>query len=151
MLPFIPLRTFPVYPLLTTSMLYWIISNTSTTYTTWPNWPSYSLLHYLLPFPTNHNLGFIHIYSYASIFHKILPLIKKIMKQKQKIRQRISSVMFWMSMAEVIACTHCSYHGQTKIASMAGYILWWFAHLITLHSTTNWLKLVHCHQATLHV
>jgi len=29
--------TFPVYPLLTTSTLYWIITNTSTTYTTWPS------------------------------------------------------------------------------------------------------------------
>jgi len=40
--------TFPVYPLLTTSTLYWIITNTSATDTTWP---SYSLLHYVLPFP----------------------------------------------------------------------------------------------------
>ena len=37
--------------------------NASTTDT---SWPSYSLLHYLLPFPTNHSLGFIHIYSHAS-------------------------------------------------------------------------------------
>ena len=55
--------TFPVYPLLTTSTLYWIITNAST-----------SLLRYLLPFLTNHNLGFIHIYSHASILHVILPL-----------------------------------------------------------------------------
>jgi len=40
--------TFPVYPLLTTSTLYWIITNASTTNTTWP---SYSLLCYLLSFP----------------------------------------------------------------------------------------------------
>jgi len=26
--------------------------------------------------PTNHNLGFIHIYSHASIFHVILPLLE---------------------------------------------------------------------------
>ena len=39
-------------------------------------WPSYSLLRYLLPFPTNHDLGFIHIYSHASVLNKILPLIK---------------------------------------------------------------------------
>jgi len=39
---------FLVYPLLTTSTLYWIITNTSTTDTTWP---SYSLLRYLLPSP----------------------------------------------------------------------------------------------------
>jgi len=49
--------TFPVYTLLTTSTLYWNLTNTSTTGTTWP---SYSLLHYLLPFSTNHNRGFIH-------------------------------------------------------------------------------------------
>jgi len=47
---------FPVYPLLTTSTVYWIITNASTTDTTWP---PYSLLRYLLLFPTNHNLGFI--------------------------------------------------------------------------------------------
>jgi len=35
--------TFPVYPLLTTSTLYWIITNASTTDTTWP---SYSPLRY---------------------------------------------------------------------------------------------------------
>jgi len=35
-----------------------------------------SLLHYILPFPTNHNLGFIHIYSHISILHVILPLGK---------------------------------------------------------------------------
>ena len=29
--------TFPMYPLLTTSTLYWIITNTPTTYTTWPS------------------------------------------------------------------------------------------------------------------
>jgi len=40
--------TFPVYSLLTTSTLYWIITNASATDTTWP---SYSLLHNLLPFP----------------------------------------------------------------------------------------------------
>ena len=44
--------TFPVYPLLTTSTLYWIIINATTTDTTWP---SYSLLCYLLLFCTNHN------------------------------------------------------------------------------------------------
>jgi len=44
--------TFPVYPLLTTSTLYWIITNAYTTDTTWA---SYSLLCYLLPFPFNHN------------------------------------------------------------------------------------------------
>ena len=65
--------TFPVYPLLTTSTLYWIITNAFTTDTTWP---SHSLLHYLLPFPTNQNLGFIHTYSHASILHAILPFIK---------------------------------------------------------------------------
>jgi len=64
--------TFLVYPLLTTSTLYWIITNTSTTDTTWP---SCSLLHYLLPFST-YNLGFTHMYSHASILHVILPLIK---------------------------------------------------------------------------
>jgi len=41
--------TFPVHPLLTTSALYWIITNTSTADITRP---SYSLLCYLLPFPT---------------------------------------------------------------------------------------------------
>jgi len=65
--------TFPVYPLLTISTLYWIIANASITDTTWP---SYSLLCYLLLFPTDHNLGFIHIYSHASILRVILPLIK---------------------------------------------------------------------------
>jgi len=60
--------TFTVYLLLTTSTLYWIITNAYTTDTTWP---SYSLLRYLLPFSTNHNLGFIHIYSHASILHII--------------------------------------------------------------------------------
>jgi len=50
--------TFPVYRLLTTSTLHWIINSTSTTDTTWP---SYSLLHYLLPFSTNHKPWF---YSY---------------------------------------------------------------------------------------
>jgi len=39
-------------------------------------WPSYRLLHYLLPFPTNNNLGFIHTYSHASILHVIFLLIK---------------------------------------------------------------------------
>jgi len=58
--------TFPRYPLLTTSTLYLIITNT---------WPSYSLLQYLLPFSTNQNLSFIHTYSHASILHVILPLI----------------------------------------------------------------------------
>jgi len=43
--------------------------------TTDTTWPSYSILCYLLPFPTNHNLDFIHIYSHASILHVILPLI----------------------------------------------------------------------------
>ena len=28
------------------------------------------------PFPTNHDLGFIHIYSHASVLHEILPLIE---------------------------------------------------------------------------
>ena len=56
--------TFPVYPLLTTSTLYWITTNASATNTTWP---SYHLLRYLLPFPTNHNLDFIHIYPHSSI------------------------------------------------------------------------------------
>jgi len=65
--------TFPVYPLLTTSTLYWIITNTSTMDTIRP---SYSLLRYLLPFHTNNNLGFIHILSDASILYVILPLIK---------------------------------------------------------------------------
>jgi len=45
--------TFPVYSLLKTGTLHWIITNASTTDTTWP---SYSLLLYLLVFPTNHNL-----------------------------------------------------------------------------------------------
>ena len=63
------LYTFPVCPLLTTSTLYIIIMNASTTDTTWP---PYSLLHYLLPFPTNHNVGFIYIYSHASILHIII-------------------------------------------------------------------------------
>jgi len=45
--------------------IYWINTNTSTTDTTWP---SYSFLHYLLPFSTNHNLGFIHIYSLMPLF-----------------------------------------------------------------------------------
>jgi len=44
--------------------MYWIITNTSTTDTTWL---SYSLLRYLLPFPTNHDLDFIHIHSHASV------------------------------------------------------------------------------------
>jgi len=42
------------------------VTNTSTTYTTRP---SYSLLHYLLPFPSSCRLDFIHIYSHASILH----------------------------------------------------------------------------------
>jgi len=49
MLPFIPLH-FSVYPLLTTSTLYWTITKASTTDTTWP---SYSLLCNLLSIPTN--------------------------------------------------------------------------------------------------
>jgi len=57
--------------------LYWIITNASTTDTTWP---SYNLLRYLLLFPTNHNLGFIHIYSHTSILHVILPLIKLLIR-----------------------------------------------------------------------
>jgi len=61
------ITTFPLYPLLTTSTLYWIITNTSTTDTTWP---FCSLLHYLLPFST------YHIYSLASVLHIILLLIK---------------------------------------------------------------------------
>jgi len=40
--------TFPVYPLLTNSILYWIITNASTTDTTWS---SYSVLCYLLHSP----------------------------------------------------------------------------------------------------
>jgi len=65
--------TLLVYPLVTTSTLYWITTNTSATYTTRP---SCSLLHWLLTFSTYHNLGFIHIYSHTSIFHIILPFIK---------------------------------------------------------------------------
>jgi len=44
--------------------------------TTDSTWPSYSLLHYLMPFPTKHNLGFIRIYSNDSILHVILQIIK---------------------------------------------------------------------------
>jgi len=33
------------------------------------------LLRYLVPFSTNHKLGFIHIYSHASVLHVTLPLI----------------------------------------------------------------------------
>jgi len=60
-----------VNPLLTTSTLNWITTNTSTTYTTRP---SCSLLHWLLTFSTYYNFGFIHIYSHAFILHVILPL-----------------------------------------------------------------------------
>jgi len=62
-----------VYPLLTTSTLYWITTNTSTAYSTRP---SCSLLHWLLTLSTYHNLGFIHIYSHSFILHIILPFIK---------------------------------------------------------------------------
>jgi len=55
--------TFPVYPLLTTCTLYWIITNTSTTNTTWP---SSSLLRYLLPFPTKYHK--LHIFSVLSLW-----------------------------------------------------------------------------------
>ena len=54
-------------PLLTANTLY---HNTSTTNTT-----SYSLLYLLLTFSTDHNLGFIHVYSHASVLHVILPFI----------------------------------------------------------------------------
>jgi len=37
-----------------------MVGNASATDTTWP---SYGLLHNHLPFPTNHNLGFIHTHS----------------------------------------------------------------------------------------
>jgi len=49
--------TFPVYLLVTTIILYWIITNASATERTWP---ACSLLHFLLPFTTNHNLLYIH-------------------------------------------------------------------------------------------
>jgi len=63
--------TFPVYLLLTTTTLYWITTNASTTDTTWP---SYHLLRYPLPFPTNHNLDFIHIYPHSSIVAHLLKM-----------------------------------------------------------------------------
>jgi len=64
--------TLLVYPLLTTSALYWITTNISATYT---SWPSCSFLHWLLTFCTYHHLGFIHIYSHTSILHITLPFI----------------------------------------------------------------------------
>jgi len=67
--------TFPEYLLLTTSTLF--TTNTSITDTTWT---CCSLLHQLLTFSTYHNLGFIHIYSDASILHVILPLIKVLIR-----------------------------------------------------------------------
>jgi len=50
--------TFLVYPLVTTSTLYWITTNTSATYTTRP---SCSLLHWLLTLSTYHNRVFIMV------------------------------------------------------------------------------------------
>jgi len=93
------ITTFPVYPLLTTSTLCWIITNASTTDTTGP---SYSLLHYLLPFPTNHNLGFIHIYSHASILHVILQLIKP-----SALFWRVAFTLAWSTVHTVIVYADC--------------------------------------------
>ena len=66
-------RTLHFLPLLTTSTLYWITTNTCATYTTGP---SCSLLRWLLTLSIYHNLGFIHIYSHTYILHIIIPFIK---------------------------------------------------------------------------
>jgi len=50
----------------TWQLVHCIIANASTTNTTRP---SYSPLCYLLPFPTNHNLGFIHIHTLCLFPH----------------------------------------------------------------------------------
>jgi len=72
MLPVTPF-TFPMYPLLTTRIITnWIITNASTRHHKAFLHPS--TLPYVVP--TNHNLGFIHICSHASILHISLPLTK---------------------------------------------------------------------------
>jgi len=39
-------------------------------------WLSYIIVHYLLPFSTNHKVGFIHFHCDACIVDEVLPLIK---------------------------------------------------------------------------
>jgi len=73
MLPFIPLHFFctQFWQILHCNEL--LVTNT---FTADPTWPSYSLVPHLLTFSTYHNLGFIHIDSYALTLHIIFPLIK---------------------------------------------------------------------------
>jgi len=92
--------TFPVYLLVTTSILYWIITNASATESTWP---TCSLLHFHLPFTTNHNLRYIHIYSDASIIHVTLLFIKPLVR--------------WCSVSPITAksSTYNNSHGKVTL------------------------------------
>ena len=77
LLPFIPLHFLCTH---FWQLVHCIEFNASTTDT---SWPYYSLLHYLLPFLSNHNLGFIQastklkylIDSRIAMFHQCLDLV----------------------------------------------------------------------------